>query len=325
MNPECPKSDEGHSWRKYGSYSRKWGVKKKVPRWQCSQCGATTINRPGDKDNSAPRPGPRRGHTIDHPEGYDAFWPAMEREAARVGLYEAMEVVARELGVHRLTVRRWVSQRRVSGNNTGVVEGAIAIVDGHGYEMPTIRGMDGWRGIWGWQTPPFLYTDPRAEPQFFALRKRGDRLWRQLLKAGSIASVVVGDAGPLTFWQESDLSDRSVDELRAGGLLGREHQDRSFTYWIAFDTVSATPSDWGTRYETSTTALVCSRTRVVGTVKESWWSDLQYPSMTARLDLNNTARSYNGVKIPVPAATIRRSGQPALEFPMELRCRSVKS
>lgn len=315
MDKNCPKSGAGHRWRRYGSYRRK-GDGKEVQRWQCVWCEQTTIQRPGFDDRPPQHPGPGRGHRIDHPEGYAAFRPMFFREIRRVGLYEALHVVAAQLGVHRLTVRRWVEEMSVSQVPSPVVAGALDIMRGS-RAVPKVEGLDDWRGVWGWQHRNQDYAAPHTEDVYRSLRDRGLGLWQLLLRAASIACLVVGDPRPLQFRQGFVSSDPSVDELTKGGLLGRDYRDRTLSYWVSFSSKLAEKSSFGSSWSNVVTAMVCSRTRVLGVAESESINRLEWPSMTVRLDVDGTRRTHGGVLIPVPSATIW-TRDPPLSFPLHL-------
>jgi len=227
----------------------------------------------------------------------------------RVGLHESLTVAAQAVGVHAATAYRWLKARDRFDSAKGVewklLSSAIDAARGR-RELPK-ADIDEWRRIQGWKYPQFSEGNFGEPKESRLLRREGSALWRLLLEAGSIASVVVGDASPLEFASRvPQISEDCLNALRDGGLLSRPRKARAYTYWLSFDR---------TQWEALAIARVCTRTRVIGTAKIrfSW-----LPPMCLRLDLARVWKLYDSVIVPVPSATLTHHRTP-LTFPLELQ------
>lgn len=311
MDPGCNGSGPyGHIWRKNGRYRRQDGTL--VYRWRCAGCGQNTTGRgrPGRDQPPEARRGPPRGHTVAHPDGWDAFWDALADHAVRVGLHEAVKVAATAVGVDRSTASRWIRRTKLMlGEEAGVemelLQAALEVNKGR-YEVPTATAdcVRLWRTIRAWEYLPEF--DPDLEPDLSReLRRQTHRLWVLLLRSAAVAAVTVGDPGPLEFRQLSHFTSDGVETLRAGGLLDRPPQRKSFAYWLSFEQRES---------DSLARVYVCTRTRVVGVATSLF---PRMPSLSVRLAPGRATREGSRVLIPVPGAALVHEGA-RLTFPLEL-------
>ena len=307
MEEECSaRASQGHLWRRHGTYRRSDG--SLIQRWQCGECKKTTTRRPGRESPLIKRPGPQRGHTLERPEDQERFWAVLATHLVRVGLHEATKSAAKAVGVDPATGSRWLRLRRMFPTDSGIewslLSDALQVIRMPRPKLPKVTGIDRWREIRGWEHPE-LSEGNFGEPEYSRLlRRNGRRLWELLLRAGSVASVVAGDGSPLQFASLADVPEKRLQALRAGGLLSRPGRNRHHNYWLSFD-----HNVW----ESWATALVCTRTRVIGTAKGEF---PRLPTMSVRLDLDGAWTSRGRVHIPVPSAT-RVHHRTPLTFPLE--------
>jgi hypothetical protein len=323
VDPVCEANPHGHhGLRKFGRCHR---TRKR--RWQCSFCKQTTIFGPGVQTEPRRR-GPQPGGVL-QPEKFAAYWSELEHRITAVGLYEAVHQAGRSVGVHESTARRWIgSPPRLREPSNGWSSGqwltrkAIErIRERRG--PPKMRAVESWRAMVGWDKDEVSLgsVKPRATVE---LSRNSREISSLLYKAAAVACVVVGDGGPLTLAEVPHVDDKDARALREGGLLNRVDDTRRFTYWLDFGSYRsggdypqppATPVPPGKELDGAgpfVTALVCTRTRVVGLHSEALFS---WPRMTVRLDLDRARSSLDG--IPVPGANFR-SGNRLLTFPLKL-------